>query len=174
MEYSDVYDADRHLTGRRHLRGKPWKKGEYGLIVCVWVYDGQGKILMTRRAPEKSFAGTWENSGGSAQAGETSLQAITRELYEETGIRANPEEFELLETRRDRDSFFDFYCLKNNTPLDRIVLQKGETDDAKWVTFAQVHEMIRQNQICIIANQFLHQEQMLLDRQDQNGVTAVK
>ena len=175
MEYSDVYDADRHLTGRRHLRGKPWKKGEYGLIVCVWVYDGQGKILMTRRAPEKSFAGTWENSGGSAQAGETSLQAITRELYEETGIRANPEEFELLETRRDRDAFFDFYCLKNNTPLDRIVLQKGETVDAKWVTFAQVHEMIRQNQICtIIANQFLHQEQMLLERQDQNGVTAVK
>ncbi len=167
MEYSDVYDADRNLTGRRHLRGKPWKKGEYGLVVCVWVYDGKGNILMTRRAPQKSFAGTWENSGGSAQAGETSIQAITRELFEETGIRAEPEEFELLETRRERDSFYDFYCLKNTTPLGDIRLQEGETTDAKWVSFAQVHEMIRKGEICkIISNQFLQHEPLLLARQE--------
>ena len=102
-EFNDVYDKDRNLTGRLHLRGTPWKPGEYGLVVCVWVYDGKGNILLTRRAPEKSFAGTWENSGGAAKAGETSLQAIARELFEETGIRAGEEEFQLLD--RGRDSF---------------------------------------------------------------------
>ena len=91
MEYNDIYDKDRNLTGKVHLRGTPWRKGEYGLVVCVWVTDGKGNILLTRRAPEKTFAGTWENSGGAAQAGETSLQAITRELYEETGISAKHE-----------------------------------------------------------------------------------
>ncbi len=167
MEYSDVYDANRQLTGRIHRRGTRWRAGEYGLIVCVWVYDGRGRILLTRRAPEKSFAGTWENSGGAAQHGETSLQAITRELYEETGIRANPEEFELLDSRRDRDAFFDFYCLKNDTPLERIVLQKGETVDVKWASFEEIHEMIESHQICrVISRQFLHQEQQLLDRQE--------
>ena len=80
MEFNDIYDADRNRTGRLHRRGTRWKQGEYGLIVCVWVYDGRGKILLTRRAPEKSFAGTWENSGGAAKAGETSRQAIAREL----------------------------------------------------------------------------------------------
>ena len=69
---------------------------EYGLVVCVWVYDGAGHVLLTRRAKEKSFAGTWENSGGAAQAGETSRQAVARELFEETGIRAEEGEFELL------------------------------------------------------------------------------
>ena len=166
MEYSDVYDADRHLTGRRHLRGTPWRKGEYGLIVCVWVYDGRGRILMTQRAPEKSFPGTWENSGGAAQAGETSRQAIARELFEETGIRANPEEFELLDSRRDRDAFFDFYSLRNDTPIENIVLQPGETSDVKWVTFKEIHQMIRRRQICrIIARQFLRQERQLRERQ---------
>ena len=63
-------------------------------MVCVWVYDGRGHLLLTRRAREKSFAGTWENSGGAVKAGETSRQAIARELYEETGIQAEPEEFE--------------------------------------------------------------------------------
>ena len=167
MEYSDIYDAQRRLTGRRHLRGTPWGKGEYGLIVCVWVYDGKGRVLMTQRAPEKTFAGTWENSGGAAQAGETSRQAIARELYEETGIRANPVEFELIGSRRDKDAFFDFYCLKNNTPLEQIVLLPGETSDVKWVTFKEVHQMIRRKQICrIIARQFLRQERMLRDRQE--------
>ena len=167
MEYSDIYDADRNLTGRKHLRGTPWGKGEYGLIVCVWVYDGHGRLLMTQRAPEKSFAGTWENSGGAAQAGETSRQAIARELYEETGILAKPEAFELLQTRRDRDAFFDFYCLRCDVPLEQIRLLPGETTDAKWVTFRQVHQMIRRRQICrIIARQFLRQERMLRERQD--------
>lgn len=167
MEYSDIYDADRNLTGRRHIRGTPWHKGEYGLVVCVWVHDGNGHLLLTRRAPQKSFPGTWENSGGAAQAGETSLQAVARELFEETGIRAGEEEFELLETRRDRDAFFDFYCLKNDTPLNKIVLQKGETTDVKWATFAEVREMVRTHQICrIIGRQYLRQEQQLLDRQN--------
>ena len=167
MEYSDIYDAQRRLTGRRHLRGTPWGKGEYGLIVCVWVYDGRGRVLMTQRAPEKTFAGTWENSGGAAQAGETSRQAIARELYEETGIRANPVEFELIGSRRDKDAFFDFYCLRDNTPLEKIVLLPGETSDVKWVTFKEVHQMIRRKQICrVIARQFLRQERMLRDRQE--------
>ena len=61
------------------------KPGEYGLVVCVWVCDGAGHLLLTKRATEKkSFPNTWENSGGSAWAGESSRQAIARELYEET------------------------------------------------------------------------------------------
>ena len=69
LEFNDIYDKDRNLTGRVHRRGTRWRPGEYGLVVCVWVYDGKGNILLTRRAKGKSFAGTWENSGGAAQAG---------------------------------------------------------------------------------------------------------
>ena len=167
MEFNDIYDRNRRRTGRLHVRGTRWRRGEFGLIVCVWVYDGKGRILLTQRAPEKSFAGTWENSGGAARAGENSRNAIARELFEETGIRAKLEDFELLESRRDRDAFFDFYCLKNATPIEDIVLQPGETTDAKWATFEEIHEMIKTRQICrIISRQFLQQEQMLLDRQD--------
>ena len=166
MEWNDIYDKDRNLTGRTHRRGTPWRKGEYGLVVCVWVHDGKGNLLLTRRAPEKSFAGTWENSGGAAQAGENSLEAIVRELYEETGIQAPAEAFELLGSDMDRICHYDFYCLRSDVSLEQIKLLPGETDDVKWVTFAQVHEMIENKQICkIIANQFLRQEQELLKRQ---------
>ena len=74
MELNDIYDENRNLTGKLHRRGTPWKPGEYGVVVCVWVYDGRGHLLLTRRAREKSFAGTWENSGGAVKAGETTVE----------------------------------------------------------------------------------------------------
>lgn len=167
MEWNDIYDKERNLTGRVHKRGTPWRRGEYGLVVCVWVYDGAGKVLLTRRAPGKSHAGTWENSGGAAKAGESSRQAIARELYEETGIRAEEGEFEFIGSDRDRFTFYDFYCLQRSTPADRLVLLPGETDAAKWVTLSQVHEMIERREICqVIANQFLRQEPILRERQN--------
>lgn len=167
MEYNDIYDKHRNLTGKLHLRGTPWGIGEYGLVVCVWVYDGKGKLLLTRRAKEKSFAGTWENSGGAAQAGETSRQAIARELFEETGIRAAEEDFELLNTGKDRNTHYDFYCLKREVPLTEIKLLPGETDGVQWADFETVHSLIAQKKICkIIARQFLKQEADLKLRQE--------
>lgn len=166
MELNDIYDANRNLTGRTHRRGTKWGLGEYGLVVCVWIYDGKGNLLMTRRAPQKSFPGTWENSGGAARAGETSRQAIRRELFEETGIRAEEEDFEFLRTTRDNHAFYDHYCLRSQISLEQVVLQPGETDGVKWVSHAQVHEMIRKREICqIIAQQFLEEEPTLQKRQ---------
>ena len=162
MEWNDVYDIDRNRTGKIHRRGTPWHPGEYGLVVCVWVYDGKGHILLTRRAKGKSFAGTWENSGGAAKAGESSRQAIARELFEETGIRAEEEEFELLDTGMDRNTIYDFYCLRRQVALKDIVLLPGETDDVQWASFGKIHWMIRSGKICrIIGQQFKRQEKAL-------------
>ena len=167
MEFNDIYDENRNLTGRVHRRGSRWKPGEFGLVVCVWVYDGKGNLLLTRRAPGKSFAGTWENSGGAAKAGESSRQAIARELFEETGIKAEEDEFELIGSDRDRNTHYDFYCIKRTTPLTKIVLLPGETDGVQWASMEQVRKMVRTREICkIIGNQFNRQEALILQRQN--------
>ena len=162
MEWNDIYDEHRCPTGRVHQRGTAWKAGEYGLVVCVWVYDGRGHLLLTRRAKGKSFAGTWENSGGAVKAGECSRQAVARELFEETGISAAPEEFELLMTDRERNMFYDHYCLRRRVRLGDIVLLPGETDDVMWASFGKVRWMIRGGKICkIIGQQFFRLEKQL-------------
>lgn len=168
MEENDIYDAARNRTGRLHRRGTPWNEGEYGLMVCVWVHDGRGSVLLTRRAAGKSEAGTWENSGGAARAGETSRQAVARELFEETGIRAAEGEFERIATERDGENhaFFDFYCLKRDTPLEEIVLLPGETDGAVWVSLDRAGEMVKTGEVCpYIGRHFLEQEAALRERQ---------
>ena len=166
MEYNDIYDKERRLTGRKHLRGTRWRAGEYGMVVCVWVYDGAGNLLLTRRAPEKSFPGTWENSGGAVKAGETSRQAIARELFEETGIRAEESEFELIDSGRDGNIHYEYYCLQRSVPLEQIVLLPGETDNVMWASFAQVRQMVLDGRICrIIAKQYRRQEPILMEKQ---------
>ena len=163
MELLDIYDACRNRTGRVHRRGDKLAKGDYILVVCVWVCDGKGRFLLTLRAPEKiGCPNTWENSGGAAKAGETSRQAIARELFEETGIRAAEEEFEFLDTDRDRNIFYDHYCICRQVPRKDIVLLPGETDDAMWASFGKIHWMIRTGKICkIIGKQFRRQEKAL-------------
>ena len=162
MELNDVYDENRNFTGKVHQRGTPWQPGEFGVVVCVWVYDGLGHLLLTRRAKGKSFSGTWENSGGAVKAGETSREAIARELFEETGIRADPEEFEFLDTDKERNMFYDHYCLKRKVHIRDIILQPGETDDVMWASFGKIHWMIRTGKICkIIGYQFRRQEKAL-------------
>ena len=159
MELNDIYDENRNPTGRVHKRGTPWKPGEYGLVVCVWVYDGRGKLLLTRRAAGKSFAGTWENSGGAAKAGETSRQAIARELFEETGVRAEAHEFEFLYSDTEKNTIYDHYALKRRVRLKDIVLLPGETDGVQWASFGKVRWMIHAGKICkIIGHQFFRLE----------------
>lgn len=56
-------------------------------VVCA-LADQEGKLLLTRRAPGQALAGQWEFPGGKVEPGETSEQALVRELEEELGVRA--------------------------------------------------------------------------------------
>ena len=61
--------------------------GEYHLTVLGVVKRTDGKFLITKRVMTKAWApGCWEVSGGAAQAGEDSKDAVRREVLEETGL----------------------------------------------------------------------------------------
>ncbi len=148
MELWDVYDKDRKLVGKTHVRGVPMKKGEYHLVVFVWVFNSQGQVLLTKRAPEKqSYAGLWALTGGSAVAGENSLDAICRELFEETGICAEKEEFHLTESYRRTGDFCDIYFLRKDVEISQLTMQPGETCEARWASRRELEELIAQNEI---------------------------
>lgn len=51
------------------------------------VYDAAGRVLVNQRQAGQAFAGQWEFPGGKIDAGETTNQALARELDEELGIR---------------------------------------------------------------------------------------
>ncbi len=142
MEFLDLYDQNRRPLGRQIERNAPRKHGEYSLIAAVWTADRNGKLLLTKRSPEKEFfPGEWENSGGAVLAGETSQGGAIRELFEETGLQADAEKLILLGSCREEYGFVDTYLflLEEEEPL--ITLLPGETSASKWVTLAEYREM---------------------------------
>ena len=91
VEMWDIYDKDKKRTGRL-MKRNDWclKDGEYHLTVLGVVKRPDGKFLITKRAMDKAWApGWWEISGGAAMAGEDSLDAVKREILEETGLDVN-------------------------------------------------------------------------------------
>lgn len=57
--------------------------------VCV---DGEGRVLLTKRAIEPHL-GAWDLPGGFVEEDEHPLEALRRELREETGLEIEPVEF---------------------------------------------------------------------------------
>ena len=95
-ELWDLYDIRRRPLGRTHRRGDPIKQGEYHIVVQVCVLDARGRLLMTKRHPQKVLGGMWEVTAGSALAGENSMTGALRELREETGLSVKKEQLKPL------------------------------------------------------------------------------
>lgn len=53
MELWDLYDKGRAPLHRTHPRGAPLPEGAYHVAVEVAVFNPQGEVLLTRRAPER-------------------------------------------------------------------------------------------------------------------------
>ena len=84
----DIYDKNKQLTGRT-MKRNDWtlKDDEYHLTVLGVIRRSDGKFFITKRVMTKAWApGWWEVSGGAAQAGEASYDAVLREVKEETGL----------------------------------------------------------------------------------------
>lgn len=139
-ELWDVYDSDRNLTGRIHRRGDDLDPGDYHLVVHIWIRNGRGEYLMTKRSPNKGFPNLWETTGGSALAGDDSLTAALREVKEETGLILAPEKGKIVHQYSGSDYHSDVWLFTQDFDLTQVVLQEGETCDKRYSTRDEILE----------------------------------
>ena len=87
-EFCDIYDVNKRPTGKTVDRAAiALNDDEYFLIVSAVLVSADKKILITKRDRKKLWSpGMWEIPGGGVKAGESSLEAIYREILEETNI----------------------------------------------------------------------------------------
>ena len=138
MELWDGYDADGNKLNIDLVRGEPIPDGTYHLVAEVLVRHTDGSYLVTQRALDKhQYGGYWEASaGGSVLKGETALEAAARELFEETGIRAN--NLELLDTLVGEHAIFVTYLCLTGWSKKGIALQENETIDYFWLSHSEL------------------------------------
>ena len=141
-ELWDVYDENRTRKGYTHRRGDPLPANDFHLVVFAWIINRKGEALITKRSPNKGYPNMWECTGGSAVAGDDSLTAVVREVKEETGLSVLPEEGTCIFSLQRDDCFADVWLFRQDFPIEEVVLQEGETCDAKWVSLPELREII--------------------------------
>lgn len=146
MEYFDVVDENRNLLGYTKARGSELDENEYNVGVEVWIFSNN-KLFLTRRSFNKSHPGQWEVPGGCSQAGESSLDTLLREAFEEVGIKLGKNDYSLLKTVIYKKQFVDIYKGNININLDNIKLQEEEVIDAKLVTKDEFLDMVSNGEI---------------------------
>ena len=150
METWDLFDETRQPLGCTQKRGEPTPPGLYHVAVCVWTVNSHNEILLTLRHPDKDlYPNYWENTGGAVQAGESSKAGAIRELFEETGIRADEAELVYLGSRREETAFFDSYIVRKDVPLNQLRLQEMETVDAQWVDLDRLDAMMASGEVAL-------------------------
>ena len=152
MEYWDIYDANKNRTGRL-MKRNDWclKDGEYHLSVLGVVARPDGRYLITKRVMTKAWApGWWEVSGGAAQAGEESYDAVLREVREETGLDVSNAEGGYVftyhrENPGEGDNYFvDVYRFVLDFKEENLKLQTEETDGYRLATAEEIKALADQ------------------------------
>ena len=111
MEIWDLFDENRQKTNKTIYRSQACPDGFCRLVVHVCIFNKKGEMLIQQRSStKKSWPNAWDITlGGCAIKGETSKQAIERELYEELGIRYNFSKERPYLTINFDNGFDDFY-----------------------------------------------------------------
>ena len=152
MEQWDIYDSERRLTGRT-MKKNDWilQDGEYHLTVLGVVRNTDGRFLITRRVLTKDWAaGWWEVPGGAVQAGESSREAVNREVWEETGLDVSacaggPALTYHRENPGEGDNYFvDVYRFVLDIDENDLKLQKEETDGYMFATKEEIENFAKE------------------------------
>ena len=79
-EIWELVDIDEKKTGVLIERGTntPIPDGMYHTAVDVWTKDKDGKILLTKRHPNKEWGLKWECSGGSIVSSSINLSTVSK------------------------------------------------------------------------------------------------
>ncbi len=100
-ELLDVYDEYGMETGEALPKSEIHKFGILHRTVQIWLYNGNGGLILQKRAlTKKSDPGKWAIPGGHVDSQEESRVAATRELFEEMGIEKEPDDLLYLGTIR--------------------------------------------------------------------------
>lgn len=172
MEWLDVVDAQGRPTGERVSREQAHREGVRHRTAHVWILrkkDGETQILLQKRSDDKdSHPGCYDiSSAGHIPAGQEFLPSALRELKEELGVEAAPEQLIYCGQRRFHfESEFhgrpfidnqvsNVYALWLDREAQDFTLQAEEVSEVRWFAFEDAVRAVAENRIphCIYSEE---------------------
>ena len=156
MELFDVIDSKGNPAGQIVSRKSPCRRNSPQNSSHMDYSEKRGRvqILLQKRSQNKdSFPGKFDtSSAGHIQAGDEPLESALRELKEELGISATPEQLHFAGTfpisfakefhgKMFRDEEIAFvYIYREPVNIAELVLQTEEVEEVQWFDLEEVYE----------------------------------
>lgn len=174
MEYLDIRNEDGSLTGRVKERSLAHRDGDLHGTAHVWLVRknclGRWEVLLQKRSADKdSFPGVYDvSSAGHLPAGEDFRKSAVRELKEELGISAGPDQLSFIGWEREEihTEFYGrpwnnhelsaVYALYFDGEPDQMRLQESEVEAVLWTDYETCLEKLRDGSLpnCISVEEF--------------------
>ena len=160
-EMLDIVDEDGVPTGRTVDREAAHRDGILHRTSHVWIVrlgpNGRAQVLVQKRAADKdSFPGCWDiSSAGHIPAGDDWMTSALRELREELGVEAKPEDLQWLGTHRvEHDGDFHgkpfhnrqvsaVFVLRLDKPANEFQIQTSEIEAVEWTDLDDFIQAVR-------------------------------
>ena len=157
MEFFDITDDNGIPTGKTISRSEAHDKGIPHRTAHIWIVrkvcDGYQVLLQKRSAEKESFPGMYDtSSAGHIPAGCEPLESAIRELHEELGIEAAPENLHYAgafhaeyalpfhgQMFRDNE-FVSVYVYDKSVEMDDIRIQEDEIEKVEWFDLQEVYQ----------------------------------
>ena len=152
-EIWDLYNENRELLGRDHVRGEQLPIGGYHLVVHVWIRNSKGEYLISQRSANRpTFPLVWECVDGSVVKGEDSLQGALREVKEEVGVDLLPEKGQVILSDMKKIEFgkvvnkiVDVWLFEYDGEVDLSNATTDEVAQVAWMNREQIKELFDAN-----------------------------
>ena len=152
-EIWDLYDENRELLGKDHVRGEQLPIDGYHLVVHVWIRNSKGEYLISQRSANRpTFPLVWECVDGSVVKGEDSLQGALREVKEEVGVDLLPEKGQVIlsdikkiEFGKVVNKIVDVWLFEYDGEVDLSNATTDEVAQVAWMNRSQIKELFDAN-----------------------------
>jgi len=152
-EIWDLYDENRELLGKNHVRGEQLPIDGYHLVVHVWIRNSKGEYLISQRSANRpTFPLVWECVDGSVVKGEDSLQGALREVKEEVGVDLLPEKGQVIlsdikkiEFGKVVNKIVDVWLFEYDGKVDLSNATTDEVAQVAWMNREQIKELFDAN-----------------------------
>lgn len=148
MEYLDLYDENKNLTGEKIVRGKgkpQVPENNYINIVIIFMQNSEGKFLFQITSKEKG--NEIATTGGHVKSGQTSYEAILAEVEEELGLDISKEDVKMIDSYIFGVAFMDVYYLNKDINISDLKLQDDEVESVEWFTIDRIKELINEGKV---------------------------
>lgn len=150
MEQFDLYDHLGNKLNKTMPRGGTNNKGEYHLVVHVWIRNHDGDYLIQQRNKKTDLVpNQWGCTSGAVIKGETSITGAMREVKEEIGLTLKPDDFTLLKRYVIDDPksnyITDVYLVEKDVNLSSLQLDHDEVKAVTYKSLHDIHDMVNDN-----------------------------